>query len=57
MTSKFELFSKNKMNNLDLTEIVRTYWLQMLDDYWDEKDTTYSYDYDLWPDWLYQYFN
>ena len=29
----------------------------MLDDYWDEKDTTYSYYYAFWPDWLYQYFN
>ena len=24
------------MNNLHLTEIMQTYWLQMLDDYWDE---------------------
>ena len=40
MTSKFELFSK-KMNNIYLTESMQTYWLQMLDEYWDEKDTPY----------------
>ena len=38
------------MNNLYLTKIMRTYWLQMLDDYWYEKDTPYSDYYDLWPD-------
>ena len=32
-------------------------WLHMLDEYWDEKDTTYSYDFDLLPDCLYKYFN
>ena len=45
------------MNNLYLTESMRPDWLQMLDDYWDEKDTPYSYYSDLCPDWLYQYFN
>ena len=29
----------------------------MLDYQWDEEDTPYSDDYDLWPDWLYQYYN
>ena len=38
------------MNNIYLTEIIRTYWLQMLDEYLDEKDTPYSDDFDLWPD-------
>ena len=57
MTSKFEQFSQKKMNNIYLTEIIRTYWLQMLDEYFDEKDTPYSDDFDLWPDQLYQYFN
>ena len=36
---------------------MRTYWLHMLYDYCYEKDTPYSYNYDFWPDWLYQYFN
>ena len=26
------------MNNIYLTESIRTYWPQMLDDYWDKKD-------------------
>ena len=45
------------MNNLYLTEIMLTDWLNILDDYRDEKDTTYSYYYGFCPDWLYQYFN
>ena len=45
------------MNNLYLTEITRTYWIQMLDEYWDEKSTPYTDDQDLWPYWLYEYFN
>ena len=57
MTSKFELFSNNKMNNQYLTEIMRTNWLQILDEYWDEKYTPYSYDSDFWPDFLYKYLN
>ena len=32
MTSKIELFQKNKMNNLYITEIMQTDWIQMLDD-------------------------
>ena len=32
-------------------------WLQMLDEHWDEKDTSYSDDFYLWPDWLFQYHN
>ena len=32
MTPKFGLFSKNKINNLYLTETMVTYWLHMLDD-------------------------
>ena len=40
MTSKFELFSEKKINNLHQTEIIRTDWLQILDEYWDEKDAS-----------------
>ena len=47
MTSKFELFSTGKMNNLYITESMQTNWMHMLDDYRDEKDTPYSDDYDL----------
>ena len=57
MTSKSELFSKNKIYNLYLSESMRTYWLQVLDDSWDGKDASYSDDYCFWPDWLHQYFN
>ena len=31
MTSNFELFSKEKKNNIYLTEIMRSDWLHMLD--------------------------
>ena len=30
MTFKFELFSKNRINNIYLTEIMRTDWIDML---------------------------
>ena len=36
---------------------MRTGWLQMLDDYCNERDTPYSDYYDFWPDWLYPYLN
>ena len=50
MTSKFEFFLKNNINNLYLAEIMLTDWLQMLDEYCDERDTFYSDDFDFWPD-------
>ena len=51
MTSKFQLFSRKKMNALYLIEIMRIDWLQMLDEYWDEGDTPYSGGFDFWPEW------
>ena len=45
MTSKFELFSRNKNNNLYRAKSMQTDWLQTLDEYWDERDTPQSYDY------------
>ena len=36
---------------------MKTHWLQMLNGYWDEKYTPYSYNYDFQLDWLYQYFD
>ena len=36
---------------------MQTYWLQILDEYWDEKDTPHSEYFNLWPDWLFQYYN
>ena len=57
MTSEFEFFSKIKMNNIYLTEIMWTCWLHMLDEYWDKKDTPSSDDFGFWPDWLFQYYN
>ena len=45
------------MNPLYLTGIIQTYWLQMLDEYWDERDTPYSDDFELRPEWLFQHFN
>ena len=45
MKSKFELFSKNKMNSVYLTESMQTDWLQILYSYWGEVDTPYSGDF------------
>ena len=45
------------MNNIYLTETMQTYWIQMLDEYWYKTNKPYSDDYDLCPNWLYQYFN
>ena len=42
MTSKFELFSNDKMGILHITEIMRSDWLHMLDEYWDEVNAPYS---------------
>ena len=33
------------------------YWLQMFDEYWYKKDTPHPDDFNLWPDWLFQYYN
>ena len=57
MTSKFEPFSNKKMNNLYPIEIMRTDWLQMLDESSNEQYKPYSDDIYLWPDWLLQYYN
>ena len=54
MTSRFKLFLKKKHY---LTESMQIYWLHILYDYLDEKDTPYSDDSYLWPDCFYQYFN
>ena len=57
MISKFELFPKNKMNNIYLAEIMGTDWLQMLDEYRDEKGTPYSDYFYFCPYWLFKYCN
>ena len=56
MTFNFELFSKIKINALYITESMRTYWLYILDEYWEEKDTPYSEDFYFRPEWLFKYF-
>ena len=55
MTFKFEYFSKNKMNALYLTEITITDCLQALDEYWYERDTLFSGEFDSWLEFLFQY--
>ena len=57
MISKFEAFSKKKIDALYLTEIIRTEWLKMLYKYWDERDKSFSGYFDFWPQWLFQYYN
>ena len=42
MTSKLDFFSNKKISALYTTESIQTYWLHMLDEYWDEGDTPYS---------------
>ena len=54
MTSKFEIFSNKKIDDLYLTESMQTYLLRMSDKYWDEVDTPYPGDFDFWHDWLLQ---
>ena len=29
----------------------------MVDEYWDERDTPYSDDFEFYTEWLFQYFN
>ena len=57
ITSKSKLFLKKTINALCLSESIQTDWLQRLYEYWEEVDTPYSDDYDLGPQWLFQYFN
>ena len=45
------------MNIPCLNECMQTDWLKMLDVYWDEKDISYSDNFDYWPDWLLKYYN
>ena len=54
MTSRFD-FSKSKMDSLYITESMKTYWLQILDEYWDEGDTPHSGDFGFRIEWLFQY--
>ena len=39
MRSRIEAFSKNRIDALYPTKIMQTKWPQMLDKYWDERDT------------------
>ena len=57
MTSKFELFSRNKINNLYQTESVLKAWMQLLDKYWNERDRPLPDYFEFCPDWLFQYYN
>ena len=45
------------MDALYLTEIMQTSWLHMLDKYWGKGDTFYSDCFDIYPEWLFQYYN
>ena len=49
MTSKFEYFTKYMLYILYSTENMRTEWLQMLHEYWDEGDKPYSISSDSSP--------
>ena len=57
MTSNFELLSKNEMDALYITRSMWTDWLQTSDEKWYESNTPQSGYFDIWPDWLFQYYN
>ena len=57
MTSKFGLFSENNMIAIYLTESMKTDWLQILDEQWEELDTPYSDYFGFWPECMFLYFN
>ena len=54
---KFEVFSKNKIDALYLTERIQKEWLQTLYEYWYEWDKMHSGYFYFWPQWLLQYYN
>ena len=39
------------------TEIMRTGWLQTLDEYWDKEDKTHSDDCSVFPEGLFKYYH
>ena len=45
------------MDSIYLTEIMPTYWLQILDEYQEEVDTPYSGGFDLCLQLLFRYYN
>ena len=45
------------MDSLCLTESMQTYWLHKLDEYWYVEDKPYLYDFGVWPEWLFKYYN
>ena len=47
MISKFEAFTNHKLNPFYLTDSMRTEWLQILDEYWDEERTHFSSSFGL----------
>ena len=57
ITFKFELVSVKQTNSVYLTEIIITDLLQILYGLWEEIDTPYSYDFYLWLEWLFRYYN
>ena len=57
ITYRFEFLSKKKTNDIHLNKSIGTDWIHVLDKYWDEGYIPYSNDFDLWPEWLFQYYN
>ena len=45
------------MNDIKLTKTIQTYWLHLLDEHRRERDTSYSDYFELFTEWLFQYFN
>ena len=57
MISISESFTKNKVDKLYLYEIMRTEFPKIIDEHWNEGDTTYSSSSGLYTQWSFQYFN
>ena len=36
---------------------MKTDWLHMLDEQWEEINTPYSDEFGFWPEWMFLYFN
>ena len=45
------------MDALYLTKSIQIEWMQTIDKYWYKGDTHYSVRFDLWPEWLFKYYD
>ena len=53
---KFEVFTKNKIDELYLIESTIIEWIQIIYEFWYEVGKPYSEGFDIWLQWLFQYY-